>query len=195
MRPSTTAKRTAETARRTEISAAPIQEAKSLSAAAMKKVLTEVFGYSLKKHRLHGRTFAQVYRAQPLARIEVIKRGVAATAVDGIASAMGSPQETVIRNLGISKSTLARKRQQRAPLEKEQSELVVGLAKLIGQVAALVEEQGDSTGFDAAKWFHRWAEEPVPALGGRKPEELLDTKEGQQVVANLLETIRAGAYS
>ena len=147
-----------------------------------------------KKGGLRAGIFGDAYRARPFERIEIIKRGVAPATVDDIASAMGAGQETVMRRLGIAKSTLARKRQQGTPLEKDASELVMGLATLIGQVETLVSEQGVTEGFDAAKWFHKWAEEPVPALGGKKPAELLDTKEGQHVVAGLLEAIRAGAY-
>jgi len=160
-----------------------------------KKFAALYYGRRGRKYRVGKEIFTATYRALPLTRIEVIKHGVAASAVEGIASAMGAGQEVVIRSLGIPKSTFARKRQQGALLEKEQSELVVGLAKLIGQVEVLIEEQGDPTGFDAAKWFQRWADEPVPALGGRKPRELLDTKEGQQLVGTVLETIRAGAYA
>jgi putative toxin-antitoxin system antitoxin component (TIGR02293 family) len=138
--------------------------------------------------------FGEVYRAGALERVELIKAGVAPAAVDDIAQAMGAPQETVIRNLGIPKSTWARKRAQHAPLESHASEKVVGLAALIGQVETLAEEQGAPAGFDAAKWFRDWMRQPVPALGGRRPVELLDTREGQRIVSELLDAIRAGAY-
>jgi len=147
-----------------------------------------------KKKVLGPKGFIAAYRAAPLERIEIIKQGVAPATVGDIAEAMGAAYESVIRTLGISKSTLARKRQQGAALEKDASERVMGLSALIGQVQALVEEQGNPQGFDAAKWFHNWAEQPVPALNGKKPLELLDTKEGQQLIASLLESIRAGAY-
>jgi putative toxin-antitoxin system antitoxin component (TIGR02293 family) len=147
-----------------------------------------------KRKAVGPRGFTAAYRAGPLERIDVIKRGIAPATVVDIADAMGAAYEAVIRSLGISKSTLARKRQQGAALEKEASERVMGLLALIGQVQTLVEEQGRPQGFDAAKWFHNWAEQPVPALGGKKPAELLDTKEGQQVVSSLLESMRAGAY-
>src|SRR5262247_584862 len=88
----------------------------------------------------------------------------------------------------------ARKRASDAPLEESASEKVIGLAALIGQVEALVAEQGAPAGFDAARWFREWMKQPVPALGGRRPVELLDTREGQQIVSGLLDAIRAGAY-
>ena len=147
-----------------------------------------------KKSGLRAGRFGEVYRAAPLERVKLIKAGVAPDTVGDIAEAMGAPQEAVIRDLGIARSTWARKRSQHAPLEQHASEKVVGLATLIGQVETLVEEQGAPAGFDAAKWFRDWMRQPVPALGGRKPVELLDTKEGQQIVSGLLDAIRAGAY-
>jgi putative toxin-antitoxin system antitoxin component (TIGR02293 family) len=154
-----------------------------------------VFTVAGRRRRPVGREgFTAAYRAAPLERIDLIKRGVAAGTVVDLADAMGAASEAVIRSLGISRSTWARRRQQGAALEKEASERVVGLIALIGQVQDLVEEQGNPEGFDAAKWFYHWAEQPVPALGGRRPVELLDTKEGQQVVASLLASVRAGAY-
>jgi putative toxin-antitoxin system antitoxin component (TIGR02293 family) len=138
--------------------------------------------------------FGEIYRAAPLERLKLIKDGVAPGTVGDIAQAMGAPQDTVIRNLGIPRSTWARKRAQHAPLEQNASEKVIGLATLIGQVEALVAEQGTPEGFDAAKWFREWMKQPVPALGGRKPVELLDTREGQQIVSGLLDAIGAGAY-
>ena len=141
-----------------------------------------------------AQTFARIFESPSLEKIDVIKAGVAPDVVEDLADAMGAPQEAVIRNLGIVKSTWSRKRQQKVPLEKDESERLMGLAALIGQVAALVREQGAAQGFDAARWFHKWIEEPLPALSGRKPAELLDTKEGQQVVADLIGAIRGGAY-
>jgi putative toxin-antitoxin system antitoxin component (TIGR02293 family) len=156
--------------------------------------LTALSAGSRKKSGLRAGRFGEVYRAAPMERVKLIKAGVAPDAVGDIAEAMGAPQEAVIRDLGIARSTWARKRAQHAPLEQNASEKVIGLAALIGQVETLVEEQGAPAGFDAAKWFRDWMRQPVPALGGRRPVELLDTREGQQIVSNLLDAIRAGAY-
>jgi putative toxin-antitoxin system antitoxin component (TIGR02293 family) len=149
---------------------------------------------SPKKRPLRRQGFRELYRAAPLERVRLIKAGVAPGAVGEIAEAMGAAQDAVVRELGIPKSTWARKRARHTPLEESASEKVIGLATLIGQVEALVAEQGAPAGFDAARWFREWMKQPVPALGGRKPVELLDTREGQQIVSGLLDAIRAGAY-
>ena len=70
----------------------------------------------------------------------------------------------------------------------------MGLAKLVGQVQAMVNESGDPVGFDAAKWVAGWLERPMPALAGRTPGEYMDTAEGQQIVAGLLERARSGTF-
>ncbi|CAN5919172.1 hypothetical protein BH11PSE8_BH11PSE8_46960 [soil metagenome] len=71
----------------------------------------------------------------------------------------------------------------------------LGIARLVGQVQALVEESGNPEGFNAAEWIAGWLERPLPALGGRKPAEFMDTAEGQAMVANILERAQSGAYS
>jgi len=48
--------------------------------------------------------------------------------------------------------------------------------------------------FDATKWLGQWIERPQPALGGRKPADLLDTPTGVELVARLLGSIESGAY-
>ncbi len=38
-------------------------------------------------------------------------------------------------------------------------------------------------------------EQPLPALGGQRPAELMDTAEGQDIVFHLLDQIGSGAYA
>jgi uncharacterized protein (DUF2384 family) len=59
----------------------------------------------------------------------------------------------------------------------------------------MVDESGDPRGFNAAEWVAQWLDAPLQALGGRRPAELMDTAEGQAIVANLLERIHSGVYS
>ncbi len=77
----------------------------------------------------------------------------------------------------------------------EQGLRELGIARLVAQVQAIVEESGNPEGFDAAGWIAGWLERPLPALGGHKPAEFMDTAEGQAMVANMLERAWSGAYS
>ena len=45
-----------------------------------------------------------------------------------------------------------------------------------------MEESGDPTGFNAAHWVAGWLSEPLTALGGRPPADLMDTAEGRPLV-------------
>ena len=140
-------------------------------------------------------SFLEVYRAEPLARVRIIKGGVSAHYVDRIAREMGMPKERLLPALGLSAATVNRRARESKKLSTEDSERVVGMARLIGQVQALVDESGDPTGFNAAEWVARWLEEPLAALAGQRPVELMDTTEGQTIVSNLLLRIQSGAYA
>ena len=73
---------------------------------------------------------------------------------------------------------------------------LVGLSRLIGQVDAMVRESGEApVGFDAARWFAAWMGEPVAALGGLRPQQLLDTADGREALATLLLQMRSGVYA
>lgn len=80
----------------------------------------------------------------------------------------------------------------------EDSEKIVGLAKLVGQVETMLDQSGDPElmkDFDARKWLARWIEEPIPALGGKRPADYMDTFEGQEMVSRLLSMMQTGAYA
>ena len=93
------------------------------------------------------------------------------------------------------RSTIARKMKYNSVLSKHESERVLMMAALIGQVATIVEESGDAKGFDAAAWIGQWIETPLPALGNQKPAEFMDTAAGQQLVSQLLAQSQSGAFA
>jgi uncharacterized protein (DUF2384 family) len=69
------------------------------------------------------------------------------------------------------------------------------LAHLVEQVEAMVVEAGDPTNFDATAWLSQWLREPLPAVGGGRPIDLLDTTEGQALVSRMLSQIQSGAFA
>ena len=141
----------------------------------------------------HG--FVDVYRAEPLARLRLIKDGVPADHVDRLAREMGMPKERLLPALGLSPATVNRRARESGKLSTEASERVIGMARMVGQVQAMVDESGDPGGFNAPAWVARWLDEPLPALGGQRPAELMDTAEGQAIVSNLLTRIQSGAHA
>lgn len=141
------------------------------------------------------KSFIALFEADPLARVAAIKKGIRPEFVDEVASEMHMPKERLLPALGLSVATVNRKKSEAKPLSREESERVLGLARLVGQVEALVVQSGDPTGFSAAQWVARWLEEPLPALGGRQPADFIDTAEGLGIVSNLLARAQAGTYA
>jgi putative toxin-antitoxin system antitoxin component (TIGR02293 family) len=138
--------------------------------------------------------FGRIYQLDPLARIHLIKDGINAGYVSRIARLMDRSKEHLSKTLGLSITTVDRKTKARQNLSSEQSERLIGMAKLIGQVQTMVRESGDPGGFDAAQWLAQWLDEPLPALGGARPAQYMDTAEGREFVSTLLATAQSGAY-
>lgn len=139
--------------------------------------------------------FGEIYRSDPSERIAVIKHGVEAGDFARIARSMARSKEELSRTLGLSVTTIDRKAKAGEKLSPDQGERVVGIAKLIGQVQTMVEQSGDPIGFDAAQWLACWLDEPLPALGGQRPAEYMDTAEGRELVSSLLAMAQSGAYA
>lgn len=139
--------------------------------------------------------YVQLFRAAPMDRIKLVKARLPASQAKTILSALAMPSGSASRALKVPVSTLNRKTKTREALTQDESERVLGLARLIGQVQAMVDESGDPSGFDARAWTARWLSEPLPALGGTRPLDLMDTMEGQSLVAEALARIQSGAYA
>ena len=140
-------------------------------------------------------SYLKIYRAEPLERIGMIKHGIPASEAKRILSDLAVTQAIAMRALNISPATMNRKVKGEDRLPPAESERVLGIARLVGQLQAIVEESGQPEGFDAAAWMSQWLSEPLPALGGVRPLDLLDTMEGQTLVSNALAQIQSGAYA
>lgn len=139
--------------------------------------------------------FDAVFLAHPLERIEVIKHGVPAGHVDVLAERMDIAKDKLFDTLRLSRATVNRKVRDNQPLSQDESERVLGIESLIGQVEIMVKESGNPEGFDAAKWVSNWLHAPLPALRGETPASYMDTVEGQKLISNLLATAQSGAYA
>ncbi|MFS2139346.1 antitoxin Xre-like helix-turn-helix domain-containing protein [Duganella sp. Dugasp56] len=136
-----------------------------------------------------------LYRIDPHARIAAIRKGIPASMIGELSSTMGMSKELLLGSLGLSRATISRKERDETALSKDESERVLGVASLIGKVKTMVEESGDPTGFDAARWVADWLTKPLPALGGATPASYMDTFEGQRLVSELLSMSQSGAYA
>jgi len=136
-----------------------------------------------------------LYQATEQERVSMIRSGVPASILEVLASNMGMTKEALYDTLRLPRSSISHKIRQSGNLSPEQSERVVGLGKLIGQVQALVNESGDPKCFDASRWIGDWLGQPIPALDGKTPAEFMDTMEGQGIVVRLLDQTQSGAYA
>ena len=137
----------------------------------------------------------ELYRADPMDRVELVKTGVPAAGFVALASNLHMPKERLAITLGLARATVDRKIRDNKLLSPDESSRVLGMASLVGQVQSLVAESGRADGFDAGAWVSNWLEQPVPALGGRRPAELMDTSEGQAIVSRLVTQMQSGAYA
>ncbi|WP_458098435.1 antitoxin Xre/MbcA/ParS toxin-binding domain-containing protein [Roseomonas sp. WA12] len=140
-------------------------------------------------------SYVEMFRAEPIKRIGMIKHGLRAAEAKRILSDLAVTQAVAMRALNISAATMNRKVRGEDRLPPAESERVLGIARLVGQVQAIVEESGNPVGFDAAAWTSRWLSEPLPALGGARPLDLLDTMEGQALVSSTLAHVQGSAYA
>lgn len=145
--------------------------------------------------RSNALTASGLYHATELERVMIIRQGVPANILVQIGRAMDISNDLLFSTLALPRSTVVRKIQNNEALSAEQSERVVGLERLVGQVEAMVKQSGNAEGFDAGRWVGEWLQRPLPALGGKKPAEFMDTMEGQNLVARFLAQSQSGAYA
>jgi putative toxin-antitoxin system antitoxin component (TIGR02293 family) len=137
----------------------------------------------------------QPFKKDSFEYVGLIKHGVSALLIDLVADEMGVPKDKLLVILGLPRATIQRKAKTNQSLSVEASSRVLGISRLIGQTQAMVETFGDPDGFDAATWVAQWLDQPLPAIGGKRPAELMDTAEGQAFVSNMLSRTQSGAYT
>lgn len=150
---------------------------------------------SLATEKAFALSYITIYRATPLERINLIRRGIRASEAKRLFAELPIGQGAGFKALNLSTATVNKKARQGDTLSPEESERIVGFAKLVGQLEAMIQDSGDPANFDARAWMARWLTEPLPAFGGARPADLMDTMEGQGLVSAALEKIQSGAYA
>jgi putative toxin-antitoxin system antitoxin component (TIGR02293 family) len=141
------------------------------------------------------RPLGSLYQIAPMGRVDLVKQGVPPEALGLLAADMGITREQLYATLGVPRATMERKMREHRLLNQDESERVVGIARLVGQVEHMVRESGDPEGFNASRWVAAWLERPLPALGGARPGGLMDTAEGRDIVSSLVGQMQSGAYA
>jgi putative toxin-antitoxin system antitoxin component (TIGR02293 family) len=135
------------------------------------------------------------YKAPVLTQIAWVKSGLGARDAKRILNQLRLPQGEALAALHIPAATMNRKARTNASLSPAEAERVLGVGRLLGQVQTMVRESGNPDGFDVSAWLSAWMSAPVPALGGARPLDLMDTMTGQALVAQLLAQMQSGAYA
>ncbi len=139
--------------------------------------------------------FRRMFALPPLQRVQLVKLGVPAKWFVKVADRMAIPKDKLYRTIGVAKATITRKSRENERLDLNESEREMAIKLLLGQVDAIVAESGVVDDFDAAGWMARWLDRPQPALGGRRPGELMETADGRTLVSDLLARMQSSAYT
>lgn len=134
--------------------------------------------------------------APPLVRVAIEREGVEAGFVKDLARRMDIPVSRLFAILGVPRATAEKKAAARQRIGGSGGVAAVGMVRLLGLAQELLDEstQPEAADMDAARWLGNWIEQPQPALGGRRPADLLDTPTGTDIVARLLGSLASGAY-
>jgi putative toxin-antitoxin system antitoxin component (TIGR02293 family) len=138
----------------------------------------------------------QVHGATPIQLVEAERKGVDGRFLKDLSRRIDIPAARVFTMLGVPKATAEKKALHGAIVSGSGGQAAIAIAKLLGAAKSIVENSTspEAKDFDSAKWLGKWLERPQPALGGRKPADLIDTPTGVEVVTRLLGAIESGAY-
>ncbi len=127
---------------------------------------------------------AAIAALPPFEQVETIRTGMAVQVFDQLALALGVGKEALARKLNINAQTL-RKRKSRV-LSADEGEKSLRVARVFGFATEVLGTEEKA---------RQWINDQIPALGGKRPLDLLDTDVGAHEVTNLLGCIKWGLYA
>ena len=84
------------------------------------------------------RSYSGAYQAPALERIEMIRNGIPAAEAKRIIETLGLSQGTALQALKLSPATVNKKAKQDHTLSPAESERVIGIARLVGQLETMI---------------------------------------------------------
>jgi len=140
------------------------------------------FRYKLRDAKLHE-------------RIQLERDGVPYYVVTALGESLGTSVRDFQSLFRIPPATYKKKVATKDFFSGATGQSVVETMDLINKVEELLDpENPEVKDFDAAKWVGNWIRKPQPSLGGRQPDEIMDTPTGREQVLRLLGAIASGAY-
>jgi len=112
------------------------------------------------------------------------------------AAPMALPRLRIFEMMALPRATMEKKIAENDVLSGVANRRALTLLRLLAHAREILQDStsAEAERLDVARWLGRWIETPQPALGGKKPSELLDTESGAGMVDRTLGAIRSGAY-
>ncbi|WP_293372473.1 antitoxin Xre/MbcA/ParS toxin-binding domain-containing protein [Nevskia sp.] len=138
----------------------------------------------------------RVANADAMERAELEREGITGNVLKELPIRLQLPAMRLYAMLGLPKATAARKIAATEHLTGSSGHAAIGLIGLLVTAQRMVADStaDEAANFDTAAWLGRWLELPQPALGGRRPGDLIDTPAGLAMVARVLGAIESGSY-
>jgi putative toxin-antitoxin system antitoxin component (TIGR02293 family) len=118
--------------------------------------------------------------------VELVRRGLPFRMLDEVAAAAGVGRLALAEVIGLSRTTLSRRRDADA-LKPAESDRLVRLARLVAMAHELMRGDGAAA--------RRWLQEPNELIEGESPLERASTEVGGREVEELIGRLRHGVFS
>lgn len=118
--------------------------------------------------------------------VDMLHQGLPVTELESLQESLDIPMEKLLNVLGISKSTLHRRRKTAQRLDTPESDRVLRFARLMRRAVDVMESH------EAARL---WLKSPQIGLGGTIPLDYAQTEVGAREVEDLLGRIEYSVYS
>ena len=179
----------------TSTAAVPCSAAKAGNPATPRRKAKTV-GISYKRSKGVADYVRAVAGATPIEIIAIERQGMPGTFINDLSKRMGLPISRMFDILGVPNATVRKKVAAGENIDGCAGQSAVRIVKLLGIAQNIVSNSTavEAKNFDSIQWLGQWIERPQPALGGRKPADLIDTPTGGWIVARLLGSLESGAY-
>ena len=121
-----------------------------------------------------------------LSFIELTEKGFHISVAQRVQKKLNLSNKQFSQMLSLSESTFQRRIKNKSSLSTDESEKVVDLSKIIAKGLDVFEDEKD---------FQIWLNNPVLALGNKKPVSILASSIGREEILNVLFRIEHGIYS
>ena len=117
--------------------------------------------------------------------MEIVKEGLPMESVGFLQNNIGLTNKEMSHILSISESTYQRRIKAKATLTSDETEKAISLSELYAKGVNVFRDKSD---------FETWLQTKIPAMGGRRPTDMLSSMVGRQYVMDELNRILHGVF-